>query len=172
MKNNNNNNNNFLKDIINNKFYNRYKLLLNNNKDSSEIQKDIERYVSESWKNEFLNLLKNKDELLKGKHGYNLLGYTIDNLEKLIDEYKNSHLVKNTSIYSVINKVSSDIILSSVLCRVIPFIYSESDLNENNVYKLYPKIGKDIYSSLFIIEYENYINWYKKQDKSKNNKLN
>ena len=58
MKNNNNNNNNFLKDIINNKFYNRYKLLLNNNKDSSEIQKDIERYVSESWKNEFLNLLK------------------------------------------------------------------------------------------------------------------
>ena len=102
MKNNNNNNNNFLKDIINNKFYNRYKLLLNNNKDSSEIQKDIERYVSESWKNEFLNLLKNKDELLKGKHGYNLLGYTIDNLEKLIDEYKNSHLVKNTSIYYVL----------------------------------------------------------------------
>lgn len=167
-----NNKNNILIDIINNKFYNKYKVLLNEDKSLYNLQIDIEDYVSEKWKNDYLNLLKNNVELFKGKYGQHLIINTIVNLEQSLDQYKNSNYVNNKKHYTIIKKVNNDIILSVVLCSVIPFIYRETDIADSNTHKLFPKIGKDIYSSLYNIEYQNYENWYKKEEKSKKRELN
>lgn len=155
-------NKNIINDIINNNFYNRYKVLLNENTSLENIQKNIEEFSSENWKNEFLILLQNNVELFKGKNGQHMIINAIDNLEKTLEEYKYSKYTNNKKHYIIIKKVYNDIIISVVLNRIIPFIYQETDLNESTTHKLYPKVGKDIYSSLFTIEYQNYKNWYKK----------
>jgi DNA-dependent RNA polymerase-like protein len=129
----------------------------------------------------YINILKKKiDEnltnpnFLNSNEGLKLLNKAVKELDENLNLFKTPKFLKNKKYGWVIANLSNSLIISTTLSILIPIIYKNSNLFDQNYQNLLYKLGKNLYRNYLTEHYFNYLKIYNelKNDLKKNNVKN
>lgn len=162
-----NNQSNFINDIKDSNDYIGINYILTDNRLSlTEKQLKIENYIFNNWVESLLTKVKDNNQLLNSNIGLDLLKYSLQQVDSTLTEYKDSKKYSKGKIYfNFVKLVSNTDIISIMLRNVIPKLFNNEELNEQNIISLFEKVGKEVVNNVIL----NIYNLYKLQVSNKSN---
>jgi len=126
--------------LLNNNFALNIAAILNENKSLYEKQVEIENFIFNDINTKVLQKLNSSNTLKEDS--FALLLRAIMNVERPMDMLKRSKiLLKGKVYYTCIVNTDSRLIISIVLCNVIPHALKHDNINRQHITSLYCKIG-------------------------------
>ena len=111
-----------------------------NNKSFYEIQLEIEKFIFEDINTRLLTKIKSSNTLKEDS--FSLLKSVIRDAERPLEAFKRSKLLlKGKDYYTCFINTDSQLIISIVLCNVIPHALKHENITRQHVTSLYLKIG-------------------------------
>lgn len=131
-------------------------LILNSEVTEKEKQMKIERTLRYFWKEKFEELISNSS-FSSPKYGLNIFIKEYKLLSKEFIAFLNKKSTfRHKSYMRIVKDLDSSLTISIILSRLIPFLIKFKDIQEQNVYVLYEKIGKDLFLEYALHEYKEY----------------
>lgn len=136
-------------------------ILEKNNKNISDKQLELEKFIFYDWEDNMINNLKKSSDF-GNSEGISILINSIENCTFAVEEFKMSkrHLKGKKYRYIFIN-TPSDIIISIIICRVMPYILKIANTEGQDVTGLLLKIGNHLIKAFYKAEFSRYIEWEK-----------
>ena len=114
--------------------------ILKENKSMYEIQLDIEKFIFEDINTRVLTKIKSSNTLKEDS--FSIFKSVIRDAEKPLETFKRSKiLLKGKDYYTCFINTDSQLIISIVLCNVIPHALRHENVNRQHVTSLYLKVG-------------------------------
>lgn len=138
--------------------------ILNQDITNVEKQKKIEKFIFNESERDLVNKLKESRAFSNDK-GLILLLKSIKESGDAIDAFKNTKtLLKGKSYsYCFINTLT-DVIISIVICLVIPHILKHEKIENQSVTQLYEKVGYMLIKEYYKSEYSKYQQWFNNEN--------
>jgi DNA-dependent RNA polymerase len=144
-------------------------ILIKNELTDYEMQFEIETFYFYTFKNKIDKIIRSSN-LFNTNIGFKLLNKSIKDLDEKLNLFKVPKFLKNKNYAWVIANLSNSVIISTTFSILIPIIYKNDNLFNQNYVNILYKVGKSLYKAYLSEHYFNYLKIFNEIKNNENEK--